>query len=266
LRQAQNKLAFTVMGPTGADGDDVRKKAVTDALTSIDSSSTKKILFHPGIGDDGNPLSGDMTDVTITQVTSRKLKFKLAVRASDTDDLEAGDIVGTASATKCPVNVTFSITGGYKYNGHAASGNQVLVLRTDPAGDVAATVCHELGHSMGLAVMPLATGAAMPTPPGLDVPKHVDNGGTYFRNKSSAPYTNGFRAIQQGPHCCDGMPGGKKSDPKFNNFSPSSDICIMWGSGTSGDIRKKYCDTCLAVLQARDLRNVRQVWAGSTQG
>ena len=262
-----DQLKFKVSGSSRDDGDTKRRKAISDALNSIHSTSTK-VRYHPGMDLTGTPLGGDMADVEITQVTSRKMKFKLKNRASGADPLEAGDIVGAASATKCPINVTFSIVGAYTYNGHAGGGEQVLVLRDVIPAAVAATVCHELGHSMGMAIMPTTGGDDMPVPPGLEAPKHVDNGGTYYRNKSGSPYDNGFRKRHQGPHCCDGLPGGKKSHQTFKSWSAdaANKACIMWGEGGDDDSRTQYCAKCTEYLKARDLRDVRKTWAGDTEG
>jgi len=116
--------------------------------------------------------------------------------------------------------------------------------------------------------MPLDSGHAMPWPPGFDPVKHVDDGGTYYRNKSAAPFTNGFRKRHQGPHCCQGMPDSNKAHQTFNGWSTSGSgtACIMWGEGGSTDDRTQYCPDCTEVIKARDLRDVRKAWAGSTQG
>jgi hypothetical protein len=270
MRQQKNVLTFKVSGPAGVDGHDAQHNAIKSEFNSIRTASAKTLLYHPGLDDDGVPRKGPMTDVTIEHVTARKLKFKLPVRANDTEALKPGDFVGAASATKCPVNVTYSMKGAYTYNGHAGGGSQVLVLRNVIPEAIAATVCHELGHAMGMAVMPLATGAAMPMPPGVsaDLSKNVDSGGWYYRNKKDAPHTNGFRNLHQGPHCSNGMPADKKPHQSFSGWSPTgaSPACIMWGSGGGEDSRTQYCANCTKILKARDLRDVRKTWAGSAEG
>jgi hypothetical protein len=269
MRQKNNVLTFKVSGPV-ADGHEAQHRDITNAFNAIRTASAKTILYHPGLDENGQPRKGPMSDVTIEHVTSRKLKFKLPKRASDTEALKPGDFVGEASAEKCPVNVTYSMVGAYTYNGHAGGGSQVLVLRNVIPEAIAATVCHELGHAMGMSVMPTASGDTIPMPPGVsaDLAKHVDNGGWYYRNKSAAPYSNGFRALHQGPHCSNGMPSGKKTHQKFESWSPTgaSPACIMWGSGGGEDSRTQYCENCTKILKARDLRNVRKTWAGSAEG
>ncbi len=110
--------------------------------------------------------------------------------------------------------------------------------------------------------MPATGSPKYPTPPGLATPKHVDNGGWLYRDKDDGPYTDGYRDLHKGGHCCNGMPAGKKPDPKFNGWSPgaSDDVCIMWGSGGIHDNRKKYCDDCVEILKARKLDDIRSSW------
>lgn len=270
MRQQKNVLTFKVSGPAGVDGHDRQHSAIQSEFSSIRTSSAKTLLYHPGLDDDGNPRKGPMTDVTIEHLTSRKLKFKLPVRANDTEALKPGDFVGAASATKCPVNVTYSVVGAYTYNGHAGGGKQVLVLRNVIPQAIAATVCHELGHAMGMSVMPDEYGDEIPMPPDLpaDLAKHVDNGGAYFRDKDAAPFNNGFRERQQGPHCSHGMPPARRPHRKFDNWTASgaSPVCLMWGEGGSEDSRTQFCPNCTKILKARDLRDVRKEWEGSAEG
>jgi hypothetical protein len=119
---------------------------------------------------------------------------------------------------------------------------------------------------MGMAVMPFSGGSAIPVPPGLDTPKHVDNKGWYYINVDVGTMANGERMLPKGPHCAKGMPAGKKSKEKFDNWTPgaSDSVCIMWGSGGDDDNRKQFCPTCTEILKARDLRDVRSGWNGRT--
>lgn len=267
LRQTKNHIDIVVSGGTGSD-DMARKKAIADELKRLDGASTKEVLFHPGVADDGTPREGPMSDVEIDHYSLWKIKVKLPVRANTTDPLGPGDIVGPASATKCPILIEFTADGTNSINGNAGSGSQLMCLKTDLPGPCAATVCHELGHSMGMSVMPQSGASKVPTPPDLDTPKHVDNGGWYYRDLPNGPYTNGFRNLHKGGHCANGMPAAKRAHAKFNGWSPGAtdDVCIMWGSGGSDDNRKNYCDDCKMVLKARRLDDIRTQWAGRTDG
>jgi hypothetical protein len=267
LRQNRNHVDFVVKGGTG-DDDLARKKAIADELKRLHTASAKKVLFHPGVDDNGNPRTGPMSDVEIDHYSLTKMKVKLPERDKPEDPLKPGDFVGAASAAKCPVLIEFTADGTSSINGNAGSGSQLLVLKTDLPGPCASTVCHELGHSMGMTVMPQTGVSKVPTPPDLDTPKHVDNGGWYYRNKDSAPYTNGFRNLHKGGHCANGMPANKKAHEKFNGWSPGAadDVCIMWGSGGTADNRKNYCDDCKMVLKARQLDDIRSQWQGRADG
>jgi len=268
LRQAQNKLNFVITGRAGNAQDNSQRGKVAAALQDIHTTSTKKILYHPGLDDDGNPRTGPMTDLTVQHYNVYFVHYTLPTRASVTDPLLPGDFVGPASETKCPINANFKADGTSSINGNAGSGSQLLVLKIDKPGPCAATVCHELGHSMGMTVMPQAGGSKTPTPPGLTTPKHVDNGGWYYKDKTASPWDNGYRNLHKGGHCSNGMPGDKKPDSKFSGWSPGAtdDVCIMWGSGGAEDNRKKYCDDCTEVIKARDLTDIRGQWQGRAKG
>jgi hypothetical protein len=263
LRQAKNELHFQVVGAEGNVGDDIRSQAVLGAIGEIHTASDKKILFHPGLDDDGIPRKGPMSDVTITHTNGRKKKFTLPAGSAD----KPGEFTGDPSATKCPVNIEFKMDGTYGINGNAGGGKQLLVLRDAVPGPCSSTVCHELGHAMGMAVMPHTGGSAYPVPPGLSKPKHVDESGWYYLNGPS-PFSGGIRNLHVGPHCADGMPGANRSDPKFNDWYPAGgdSVCIMWGSGGDDDTRKQYCTVCTDILKARELTDVRGAWSGRADG
>lgn len=269
IRENFNKLKFIISGANSDEGDKARIQALTAELNSIHSASAKTVLYHPGLDSDGNPRTGPMTDVELTHPYANYMNFKLPKRANPTDPFSPGDFAGDAGPDTCPVSVAFTIYGSYTYNGHAGGGSQLLVYRNAPGPAIASTVCHELGHAMGMSIMPTPNGVAMPIPPGLDPIKHVDEGGTYYRNNYiAADYTNGMRNRHQGPHCCTGMPTPKRPHSTFEGWATSgaAQVCIMWGEGGDGDDRTQYCPVCTEYIKARDLRDVRKTWAGSAEG
>lgn len=270
IRTNQNKLQFTISGASRDDGDKARLQAISAELNSIHTASAKTVLYHRGLDADGNPRTGPMSDVTITHNSARKMSFKLPVRAGATDPFGPGDFAGEPTADTCPVNIRFTVYGSYTYNGHAGGGSQLLVYRSAPPEAIAATVCHELGHAMGMSIMPLPSGQAMPIPPGLEATKHVDEGGTYYRNNYlAADYTNGMRNRHQGPHCCTGMPAEKRPHQTFDKWGTRGtgiQVCIMWGEGGEEDDRTQFCPVCTEIIKARDLRDIRKTWAGSAEG
>jgi hypothetical protein len=263
LRVAKNELKFVISGATGGDAD-AQRGTVASALQDIHANSTLAILYHPGLDDDGVARTGPMSDITIDHMSMYALKFILPTGGPN----KPGDFVGDPSPTKCPINTEFAADGTGAINGNAGGGSQLMVLKTHSPGPCAATICHELGHSMGMTVMPQTGQWKYPTPPGLTTPLHVDNGGWYYRNQDAGPYTNGFRNLHKGGHCANGMPSSKKSHSTFDDWSPgaSDDVCIMWGSGGVDDNRKKYCVDCTKVLKARRLEDVRAYWDGRTEG
>jgi hypothetical protein len=154
-------------------------------------------------------------------------------------------------------------------NGNAGGGQQILLLSGErDAVSTAGTVCHELGHSMGMTIVGSKNS---PHPPGMVAPRHVDNGGTYYLNlKDPGPWVNGLRNLHVGGHCANGVSDSDKVDvttpdrygtkANFRGWSPTDPgtACIMWGSGGStADPRRNYCKTCLDYIRARRLVNVR---------
>lgn len=259
LRENGYLLNFAVGGEPGPG-----RTAVETAINEIHTASKLKVANHPGFDDTGAPRQGEMSEITFEHVNGRKKRFKLPTGGPNCP----GDFVGAASATTCPIEISFAMDGAYAINGNAGGGAQLMVMRTAVPAPCASTVLHELGHSMGMTVFP-TTGAAngrVGVPPGLDPPKHVDNGGTYYRNKSDAPYNHGWRTLHVGSHCCDGMPAQHKADKDFNDWDtgPSDQVCIMWGSGGDDDNRTKYCTTCTEILKARNLSNIRAAFTGRT--
>jgi len=55
----------------------------------------------------------------------------------------------------------------------------------------------------------------------------------------------------------------KIADHKFRGWKPTTRVngCIMWGSGGKADVRPSYCDTCLDIIKARRLDDIRKDWA-----
>jgi len=72
------------------------------------------------------------------------------VRADPDDDPLPGDLAGNESADKCPIQIEFKMQDTYSINGNSGGGEQLLVLKTASPGPNASTICHELGHSMGM--------------------------------------------------------------------------------------------------------------------
>ncbi len=270
LRQAGLKIKFKITGQTGNPGDTERFQAVLAAIREAYNAIPTKVLFHPGFDDHANPLTGPMSDIAVELVDARKVKFKLPTRASNADPLKPGDVVGPNSSTKCRIIVWVSLDSAAEFNGQVWTGYQWLALRTAAAGSCASTVCHELGHAMGMSIMHASGDVTVksPTPPGLEEPKHVDNGGTYYIQHAT-DYTNGQRNRHQGPHCCDGMPRGKRGrKPTFDDWGADAgaSVCIMWGEGGDEDVRQHYCQTCLKYLKARQLTDIRSAWMGRASG
>jgi len=260
LRSHGNTLKFQLTGLTGDDRRTARFQAIKDYLTNQVPSTAPQVPTHPGLADDGTPRHGPTNLAWLKFDTVKKVRIKLGKSAAGTAAhlrVLPGDFVGAAeTATQCPISVGYSLETTYSINGNAGGGEQLMVLRSSAPKPCAETVCHELGHSMGMCIIPGT--ANEPAPPQIEV-HHVDDGGTYYVNDASGPWVDGKRNLHVGGHCARNCPPANLSDSKFGGWSPSAATlgCIMWGSGGSNETRPSYCVTCVEILKARRLEDIR---------
>ncbi len=223
------------------DGSNGVEVATWEAdVTGLDPSQP-----HPGLTG-GVARKGNLK---VTYINHSNIKFELP----NTDPDDPGKFVGTG-AGKCPVKVVIKLKlPDGMFNGCAGGGRQLLTVRDKAPKSCAQTICHELGHSMGMTIVP----AGNKVPKGMEMPKHVDNGGTYYRNRrtKTEALVNGVRASHQGPHCAQGI--ANKSAASFAGSSTAT--CTLYGEGGSKDPpqRTGYCDTCTKYIKARCLEDVR---------
>jgi hypothetical protein len=117
----------------------------------------KTLNYHPGLDRDGNARHGPMKVAWVTVKDYETLNIKLPKSGStDHKKLLPGDYVGAAETdTECKVKVKFKYVHGGEINGNSGGGEQIMVLRAAATpGALSETICHELGHSMGMAVIP----------------------------------------------------------------------------------------------------------------
>jgi hypothetical protein len=197
---------------------------------------------HPGIGESGN-IEADWLDF-------KKGAYRLGVTLKGT----AATLVGPASADKCPIRIELSWLTYYGINGSAGGGQQVMVMDR-PDKPIACTICHELGHSMGMVPFESnAKGRKKPPPAGMVYPKTIlEPGGDAYDD------THGHA----GSHCANGCPDRPVGGAAFS-FSGKEGTCIMFGSG--GDEaepkRANYCANCTKYIKARRLDDIRTAWPG----
>ncbi|NVB37669.1 hypothetical protein G6O69_07480 [Pseudenhygromyxa sp. WMMC2535] len=251
VRKQNNVIELELKHPSNAGA---RAADVQGKLQASFDANKPEIYTHPGLNDDGSLKSGNVDAGWFVAKSFDKAEITLPTSATS-DGSEPGDFVGPLSATKCPVKVQFKVDETYAINGSSSGVRQLFCKDPDRVdGALASTLCHELGHSMGMTIM----SGRSKIPPGEDPAQHVDDGGTYYLN-GSAPYTNGIRNIGVGPHCAEGVPGGDRADSRFNGKSGS---CVMFHSGGNTDSRPSYCDTCKNYLKARKLTDIRSSWNG----
>lgn len=168
--------------------------------------------------------------------------------------------IGAAGSTTCPVEVKFKVILCFPLNGAALKDRQVMVFKKPAPQSMGCTICHELGHSMGMTIMP----GYNPPPAGLSQPKHVDNGGIYYRSKYTTGDSYGSDGVRgpnhKGGHCAYGIADRATS----SDLGGKNGSCIMYGEGGSSDPpgRNSFCPTCTEHVKARNLRDIVNSWRG----
>lgn len=256
--QSKVRIRLNTASPQSA----ARGQSLRTAMESEYNHRRKRVRFHPGLDVDGHPLEGKLEQGWFSHPTIRQIKLVLPCRVDGNSPLLAGDIVGALSATKCPIEWEVKIHSTYNFNGCALKGMQEMALRRD-AGPLSSTLCHELGHDMGLS--PFRNGAQNQCglAPGMPDPGNVDStppGMPYLDCKPfKVPVGNGLRDIHRGPHCSTGLTAAQRAAPKLGGGSGS---CIMFGSSHAGDVdgRTGYCPVCMFHLKSRALSDLRTSW------
>lgn len=264
LRQVGNQVSLSLTGDgPGADAQ-ARLLAVGTAVQAAFDGSATTVDYHPGKDAHGVVREGPMDLAWLSFKDYRTILVKLPKSPLGTAAhlcTLPGDFVGAAETdATCKVQVKFDLSSAAEINGNSGGGEQIMVLGTATAGAISATICHELGHAMGMTIVP-GLENDLP-PPGLSV-KHIDNGGTSYVN-GNAPYplTDGKRSIHKGGHCAHHVPDDKRADAAFARWTPSLAVtgCILWGSGGNNDTRTAFCPTCVDLIKARRLDDIRAGW------
>ena len=187
---------------------------------------------HPAV-ESGAPKKGAADRSWFVHKDHKKLEIKLGG--------DAAALVGAASATKCPIKISFKWATAGGINGNAGDGRQLMVMRRPPKA-AASTICHELGHSMGQTVKLAGTFAKKP-PHGLPYPELVPTGDVYDGKGHT------------GTHCAHGV-----SNKAAATYKAEKGDCIMFGSGNDDPepSRANFCDTCIVYIKARNLTDVRE--------
>jgi hypothetical protein len=252
MRRNGNKVEFSIVAEWGNDRRQKRFDNVKALVGQYFDAHKKSIAMHPGLDDAGQPRRGAADSAWIVVKTLEAIEVTLPTGGTPTAPLP-GDLVGPLSDTKCPIRFSFKIARHYGINGNSGGGRQVMVLKTANPTGCAETVCHELGHSMGMTVM----AGKSENPPGMPAAKHVDDGGCFYVN--GTPPGGGKRDIHKGGHCATGL-----ADMTVMSYAGLKGTCILWGAGGVGITRDAFCDTCKKYIKARKLTNIRSAWASRT--
>ncbi len=194
---------------------------------------------HPGLDKNNKPKTGTLPHAALTLTDFKHYALQLSG--------DAATLAGALSDDKCNIKVRWSWVKAKPYNGSAWQGRQMMNLGR-PAKPVGATICHELGHSMGQTVKQDGSFKSS-APDGLPYPAVVP-GGEVYDGKG-----------HQGPHCASGLTEDQKNLATYGGIQGT---CIMFGAG--GDeaepARDSFCDTCKKYIKARNLTDVKADWDG----
>jgi len=265
LRDVGNQVTLAITAKAGGDDASRATEVLTVAKAKFDAVA-KQVKYHPGLDRDGNPREGDMKVAWLSVKDYVTINVKLPKSAATVVSYKRtlpGDFVGPAETdTQCKVKVKYSYANGGEINGNSGGGSQIMVLRSAATADaLSETVCHELGHSMGMAIVPGLANDLLP--PGLAT-KHVDNGGTtYVNGDAPFPLNDGKRDLHKGGHCAQNIPDAKKAHVTFHDWSPDAGTvgCVMWGSGDNVATRTDFCDECLRIIKGRRLDDIKSRFA-----
>jgi len=201
---------------------------------------------HPGLDEGNKPRTGELEPSCASAVNHKLVRITLP-KDKDTDP---GSFVGSKGSATCPIKLEFKINEVMLSGGGDLNGSQVIFLH--PRVDVTGTIlCHELGHAIGMTPIGRET---MRTLPGLDTPKHVDEGGTYYRHPVGGDVAGegGTRSHGQGPHCAHGLPDMTIQDYPLQ--IPDGG-CVMYAYAPNARVPYSgtpylFCDTCKTLIQA----------------
>ena len=208
---------------------------------------------HPAFDARGKPKSGPMDRAWITVKNIKTIHIAFP-QNTEPYRLAGGD----KPKTGIKIKVRFKVTvPAYGINGCARLTRQLMVLKPQAPKCMAATLCHELGHSIGMAIFH----GVPPEPPGLPKALTVDNGGTYYRqpySSSDKPGKKGIRTGHVGAHCAAGV-----KTLTGTTFVNGEGTCIMFGEGGSDDAKARtaYCATCTKHVKARNVSDLSQHYA-----
>ncbi|MCB9761304.1 MAG: Ig-like domain-containing protein [Alphaproteobacteria bacterium] len=258
-QQATATLAVQLVGQQQG-GDEVstarrqaRLQAVTDALNVAFGALGPA---HPGLDGQGQPKQGDLSADGFAFEREDRIRIDLAAGGA----AEAAGFAGPPSPATCPVEVFFFLKTHREVTGGNRGGlNLVAVGGHRSVEAVAWSVCHELGHAMGLAPFPGVYEVA----PGMPAAHHVDDGGTYYYHPQAigGEGANGFRVPHQGPHCASGLNPGVRAGQDYTGVAGD---CVMYGASTDRPpgVPTRLCDTCRDHLRARALKDIHAAWHG----
>ncbi|KMQ50233.1 hypothetical protein CHISP_2904 [Chitinispirillum alkaliphilum] len=228
-------------------------------ILAIDLSSFSwQLVVHPGYTPDTQlRMSGTNEGWTITN-NYREITF------IPPEDLRGH--IGNNVEPKCSIQIRMKIKTSYEINGNSRGHQQVMVFKKEYPLAMACTICHELGHNMGMTILK----GRNSLPPGLPFPKNVDElldddsgeYGYYYRNRTSTKEVYGSNGVRGpnhvGSHCAFGI----SRRHSLSNLRRQNGSCIMYGEGGNVVTRNNYCPVCSRYLKARHLNDIVKTWIG----
>lgn len=244
ITQKTLELKFKIFGETGNSRRTDRFNNVKAYITEA-FDGEPGVWLHPGLEQNGTRRTGPMKKTWITHKDWSN--FTITIPSGEAP----GTFVGALDATHCPVTAELQWEETYEINGCASSPQVLVYVPNDDRYGI--TYCHELGHSMGMTIMHRGSKAA----PGLTAPKHVDEGGDYYRSVWYSGETKGSNGIRNhaGSHCAFSV-----ADKTAATFDEGDGTCALFGEGPG--VRTGFCPTCVEHIRARKLTDLRADWDG----
>ncbi|MGL1902117.1 MAG: hypothetical protein OCC49_08280 [Fibrobacterales bacterium] len=241
-----------------AEAGNTRKQdRFNNVKSALEEAVTPLKPFHPGLDDDGNARSGEMSRDWFTFPDYKTLKLTLKEGDDPDGKPYPGEFVGGESPNSCPIDIGYKIKTHGASNGSARGSRILYCHKKDISGAASSTFCHELAHAMG---MTITTNKSEPAP-GLTAMTVDDVGGTYYSNRLP-DVDDGHRPIHVGSHCAHGVSNANILLPKFGS---TRGTCILFGSGGSADNRPSFCPSCRDHIRARNLEDLHSSWLGRAE-
>jgi hypothetical protein len=220
---------------------------VTNAQNTIVQLLTAIHKENGGFDSYGTKQKGKLaaTTINIGKSTSKEIVIDLP----DTDKTKPGKFVGPLTGTTCPIKITYKYQSHYEPLGQ--NGKNLINLTYNKSNErhIAIAIFHELGHALGLAVVPEKCNAYAP---GVTPTNWVKDNDTVYNHNGNKGHIYVDRG-HKGPHCAYGLSDDDKDILKVPDFKTLDDDkkgpCLMFGQ-VNNNMRIGFCPQCTIYIKA----------------